>query len=168
MPILHIFIFFELFPQADSHAGEVGVLTEDGDPIVALSSAVAGIDSKLRAREVWRLLVLGKPRHAHNNHQERSWTISLCNDDDDVYFFIMSINVNGFQIHSDQVQGEFKWFRAQAGNNILDLFRSRRASRQSSLAWPHGVSSNKNGPNPSVETRHYLELSPVSPIMVWL
>ena len=71
IPLFFLY-FFEPFPQADSHAGEVGVLTEDGDPIVALSSAVAGIDSKLRAREVWRLLVLGKPRHAHNNHQERS------------------------------------------------------------------------------------------------
>ena len=62
-------------PQPHRHAGQVGVLAHDGDPVVTLSGAVAGVDAELGAGEVRGLLILSKPRYADNKQQEWTWTI---------------------------------------------------------------------------------------------
>ena len=41
----------------------------------------------------------------------------------------MSINVNGFQIHSDQVQGEFKWFKVWP-EIIFSIYSAPDAARE--------------------------------------
>ena len=60
----------------------------------------------------------------------------------------MSINVNGFQIHSDQVQGEFKWFKVWP-----EIIYSAPDAASPGSVVSLSVSSNKNYPNLGLETR---------------